>query len=536
MQLTYTGKRFELYVPYADRELASDKGLRWDKRAKRWVTLLPQVVVPYYAVADASAKAQIDASNLIVARSSQLIFSDWTPPAPPGVAYLPFQPAATAFSVERENTLNADQPGLGKTIEAIGHINAHPHIKRVAICTKASLKINWQRELETWLIHDLPSGIASRKLWPSTPIIIFNYEAAVELAEMLDAVKWNLIIFDESHFLKNAASKRTQALLGLEERKKVIIPPLRAEQRLFLTGTPIDRRPIDLWTTVHACDPQGLGASRSAFAERYCGAGFTPFGWTEDGATNLEELQRNLRASCMVRRLKKDALPWLPAKRRQIIPIEPGAVAPLINRELELYNRNENAVDEVRRQVEKEQREGDQASYKQAGHSLRENLKVLFSEMSALRHQTGIAKLPAMFSMIQDILEETDKLVVFAHHIDVIEALHRNFERSVTHYGGNKNNQESVDFFQRHPECNLFIGAITGAVGYTVTAASRALFVEYDWRASVMEQAEDRLHRIGQTAKDAVLYQYLVYDRSIEVRQIKRIIKQIEVEEKALNV
>lgn len=535
MQLTHTGSRFELMCGFADSALPKKAGFRWDQRRKRWFTGNAISAMQFIQHADFQARGVLTAHQEALA-CSRALDSDILVPCPDGYSLLPFQRAGVAYSTVREHTLNGDEPGLGKTIQAIGHVNKEAHIKRVAVCTMASLKINWQREFQKWQSRNMSVGIADRKTWPSTDAVIFNYESAVEAAEMgLDEVEWDLLVIDEAHFIKNPEAKRTQALLGAWERGKCIIPPVRAKQYLFMTGTPIMNRPKDLWPILRKIDPKGLGASYSAFTERYCDGHMTSFGYDAEGASNLPELQDRLRSTCMVRRLKKDVLSELPAKRRQIIPIPASAARVAAQAELDFYNKHSEAIERAREQVEILQGRGDEASYKKAASQLSSSMKLLFETMSTLRKATGMAKIPFAKSFIEQILLESEKLVVFAHHTEILTQLHASFSNiAALHWGGmtNEAKQEAIDQFTEEPSCRLLFASITAAVGYTATAASRELFVELDWRASSVKQAEDRCDRIGQ--KDSVLIQYLLFDNSLDAIQIKTILNKLEIEEQAL--
>jgi len=535
MQLIHTGSRFEVICSFGESEIPKKAGFRWDQRKKRWFTGNAILAMQFIQFADFLAH-DILAAHQAAIDSSRAQDSDIFIPTPDGLSFLPFQKGGVAYSVPREHTLNGDEPGLGKTIQAIGHINKEEHIKRVAVCTTASLKINWQREIEKWQSRNMSVGIADRKAWPNTDVIIFNYENAIEAAEMgLDDVNWDLFVLDEAHFLKNPDTKRTQALLGVWDRGRCILPPVRAKQYLFMTGTPIMNKPKDLWPILRKVDPKGLGASYSAFTERYCNGHMTPFGYDAEGASNLSELQDRLRSTCMVRRLKKDVLPELPLKRRQIIPIPASVARVAAQAELEFYNKHSDAIERAREQADMFQGRGDEASYKKATSDLNSHMKLLFESMSSLRKATGLAKVPFAKTFIEQILLESEKLVVFAHHNEVLDLLFAKFSGiSVMHRGemSNVDKQRSVDVFQENPKCRLFFGSITAAVGYTVTAASRELFVELDWRASVVKQAEDRCARIGQ--QFSVLVQHLIFDSSLDALQVKTIVRKLEIEEQAL--
>ena len=225
--------------------------------------------------------------------------------------------------------------GLGKTIQAIGTINADPLARNILIVCPASLKLNWQREFAKWDTKNLSYGVVTpkTKTFPGLDVVIINYELMSKWQEDLRCREWSVLIIDEAHYIKNPKALRSQEIFG---RKKVVketrddatgeisvkikeaLDPIKAKRRLFLTGTPIVNKPIELWPMIHALDPEGLGKSKMKYAFRYCGAHHNGFGWDFTGSSNLDELQEILRSKFMVRRLKKDVLKELPPKRRQV--------------------------------------------------------------------------------------------------------------------------------------------------------------------------------------------------------------------------
>jgi SNF2 family DNA or RNA helicase len=137
---------------------------------------------------------------------------------------------------------------------------------------------------------------------------------------------------------------------------------------------------------------------------------------------------------------------------------------------------------------------------------------------------------------LKECLEAEEKVVVFAHHHDLVHALQREFPTAAVVTGETPVGSRSleVDKFQFDPNCHLFIGSIHAAgVGLTLTAAQLVVFAELDWVPGNVSQAEDRLHRIGQ--RGSVLVQHLVFDDSVDSIMVHTIIEKQEVIEKALD-
>jgi SNF2 family DNA or RNA helicase len=460
---------------------------------------------------------------------SAAVDADIAIPAPDGKTYLPYQKAGIAYALAHPNTLIADEPGLGKTIQAIGVINASPEIKSVLVICPASLKINWRNELRAWLtrssfVEVIPAARKGAAVLADEDVhvAIVNYDI---LKKLPAGASWDLCILDESHYVKNPKAARSKLVAAVQKRCK---------RTIALTGTPILNKPVEIWPLLQMLapevwDPAGLkgqeivGAGQGAgffrFAKRYCNAHKVHFGrvshWDFSGASNLPELQEWLRATCMVRRLKKDVLTELPAKRRQTITL-PRASGDddLIDQELiDLMGEDFTDLERVKK-------------------------KVAFKDISRVRAELAVSKCAAAIAHIRDTLESSDKIVVFAHHHAVIERLAAELAEFnpaiITGETPSGARQEQVEKFQTLATCRLFIGSIGAAgVGLTLTAASHVVFVELDWTPANMSQAEDRCHRIGQ--RESVLVQVLVVDGSLDARMAELVSMKQEIADLGLD-
>lgn len=534
-KLSWTGWRFELTD--INKDIAKHAGFHYDMTAKVFWTGLPVIAQIFAEYSDASAVTRLNAEQQVIT-SSYATDSNINIPCPDGLSYLPFQKGGIAYALPRRDTLIADEPGLGKTIQACGYINANPDIKKILVVPPAFLKPNWRLELMKWLVRKFEGGFVFGNYIPDTPLVICNYESFLrkQVREALNSRRFDLMIIDEAHYLKNPNAKRTKYILGQTWQGMRQEEPLDVGVRLFLTGTPILSRPYELWPIVQVADPQGLGSSEYSYIERYCKKGSSPYSET-DGADNLDELQQRLRATIMVRRKKRDVLTELPPKRRQILPIPAEHSDNVTKAELEFYAKHEQLLEEATQEMLEWQAFGDEQSYNDAAKRLTPVKGKLFSELSKLRHETGLAMIPYATEWIKKRLEETEKLVIFAHHIDVVNKLYEEFNKiSVFMHGGITDvfeRQNRIDRFQKDPGVRIIIGSFgTMGVGYTLTESSDVICVEQTWVPAWLTQAEDRCHRIGQ--KESLLVQHLVFDNSLGASMIKRIVAKQEVIDAAI--
>jgi SWI/SNF-related matrix-associated actin-dependent regulator 1 of chromatin subfamily A len=421
------------------------------------------------------------------------------------------------------------------TIQAIGVSNADTSIRSVLIICPASLKLNWIREWNKWTTRPMSIGMANGD-FPATDIVVINYDIVKKHRAAIDARDWDYMITDECHYLKNAKAQRTRIILG-GGKGDTKQNPIAAKRRVFLSGTPIMNRPNELWTLVQSLDPKGLGANFFKFHARYCDARQTQWGWDFSGASNLDELQRKLRETIMIRRLKSEVLAELPPKQRQIIEVTFEGADKLIAAEKAAQAAQETRLELLRLAVLKAEAEGSDEEYQEAVRRLRSENMVAFTEMSRVRHATAVAKIPSVIEHLESAIESSGRIIFFAHHLDVLHAIKDHFgEAAVLFTGETKlvDRDAAVARFQTDPTCRLFVGGIIPAgVGITLTASNHVVFGELEWRPGMISQAEDRAHRIGQ--ENSVLVQHLVVDGSLDARMAHVIVDKQEIIDRALD-
>jgi SWI/SNF-related matrix-associated actin-dependent regulator of chromatin subfamily A-like protein 1 len=397
-----------------------------------------------------------------------------------------FQKTGVDWLKENFRCILADEMGLGKTVQVAGLINTCPGIQRVLIVCPASLKQNWYNELTTWLTRPLSIQIVSGKkdVVRHSNITIINYDilsahgGALVHGKPCDSKGhiYDLVVFDEAHYLKNPAADRTAAA-------RCFAP--RTPRLVFLTGTPLVNRPADLFVMLHAINPE-ITKNQRDFETRYCGGHMErlQFGkkivrrWNNLGATNIEELKEKL-APVMLRRLKSEVLSELPPKTHQIIELDGDDTYAGVPLKGAWWNDLEH---------------------------------VSVSATARARKACGMEKIGKVIRHVKLLLEEKDKVVVFAHHQDVVHSIAAAFTNHAVCITGSTPahlRQGYVNAFQKDKNIKVFVGNIQAAgVGLTLTASDIVVFAELDWVPGNMRQAEDRCHRIGQ--KNNVLVQYLV--------------------------
>jgi len=538
MKLVFENNRWEAISSFSEKDEIKAAGFNWEPNSKRWVTNIPTVAEKFRENANELAVSELDAviEKVEMSRTAE-IAQGVEIPAPIGKTYFPYQHAGIAFASKRDSTFIGDEMGLGKTIQAIGVINLINPGKVLIVCP-ATLKLNWKKELEKWLVNQYRIHVLnSSESFPEyADIIIMNYDIAFKFSKELRIVKWDLFVADEAHYMKNPKAKRTVAIFGGKSGDKQKLNPIQAEKKILLTGTPISNRPIEIFPLISFLWPL-VFRNMWHFAKRYCDATNTGYGWDMSGSSNLDELQNMLRANGMIRRLKADVLKELPPKTRQVLVLPSDSVSGLIKKEVEKVKQFEGEISRLQKAVRQLKGQNDDAAYKNAVGLLRQAHNIAFTEMAAIRKELAIAKIPFAVEYVRGIVEDGEKVVVMAHHREVIDQLQNEFGlEAVKLYGGMSDVEKAlnVDRFQNDHSCKVFIGSIHAAgVGITLTAAQKMLFAELDWTPSNMMQAEDRIHRIGQDGN--ALIQQLVFDGSLDAKMAEMLVRKMEVIEKALD-
>lgn len=413
-----------------------------------------------------------------------------------GKHLFPYQREGVERILSQKNTLLADEQGLGKTVQVIEACYLMQPKKTLIICP-ASIKFVWAEQWAKWGdstdVLDVVIG-GKHNIRPDANVIVVNYDlmARRHIHDQLLDLEFDVVAYDEAHYLKNPKAKRTKAVFGITKN---------VERKIMVTGTPMTNRPIDVYALIRFMNKATIEphADYRKFGYYYCAGYEGRFGFDCSGASNIDELHYKLKKTLMIRRLKKDVLPDLPDKLIQLVPLEQ---TPETNRIVKLES--EFNIADLKKQPE----------------------LGAIGEMATLRRELGMAKLPQAISHIETTLANVNKLVVFAYSKDVCEKLVEALEtyNPVMIYGATPSakRQSYVTKFQEDETCRVFIGQIQAAgVGLTLTAASHIVFVENTWLYADLEQAVDRCHRIGQ--KDTVNADILVVKDSLDETMLKYI-------------
>ena len=529
---------------YDERHIPKTAHFVWDPGIRRWWTDNIDFAASLADYADEAVK-----SDLCRADKSRALTSDFNPPSPPGCAYMPFQRAGIEYclSTRSGNALIGDEMGLGKSIEALGVINCLPDLHTVLIVCPASVRGHWAREAAKWLIrpHLIHVWHAPDKITPTygpdLQVHIINWELISRRLDTLLALAPDILVADEVHYAKTPKAARTKAFTALVKE---------AKRALALSGTPIKNRPIELWPVIHALDPQGW-PNWFWFVNRYCAGHEKVIGYDRllhekrtaldvRGASNLDQLQQQLRKTLMIRRRKVDVLTEMPPVRRAVIELDAAQYATELAAEQTVLSKSKASVRDLRARLEAVSDNHAATEYKQAALELSKGINAAFTDLSRVRHETALAKAPDVVAFCDEALAEdqVDKLLLFHHHHDVgvllAEGLSKYGVVTLTGETPQGARQAVIDAFQTDEKVRVFCGSILAAgQGITLTAASTVVFAELDWVPANLCQAESRAHRIGQ--ENAVMVYHLLVANSIDAEMARRVVEKQEIIDAALD-
>jgi len=431
------------------------------------------------------------------------------PTDPDKKALYPFQKKGVKWFQEHNGIgLLADDMGLGKSCQALTYLKINPELRPVLIVCPASIKINWQREIEMWCNESsfLITGRRSSAL-PSVSFYIINYDILAEEMKIkkplkngkikevkvlkdsswifkLGTMKLKAIVADECQAIANATSIRTKGFIALRKlNNKIKFMPL--------SGTPIKNKPAEFFTILNLLAEKEF-PNRWKYLHHYCDPKHNGFGWTFNGASNIPELFQRIQPF-MLRRTKNAVLKDLPPKRKIIVPMEVDEIA------IKNYN---TASAEFIEWIQ---------NHETAGMELQNNI-------DRLKQLAYIAKRNSVIAWIEQYLESDNKLVVGLYHKHAMEDLYSHFKKIAVFIDGSvtgQKRQDAVDIFQKDKKVKLILCQIITVPGLTLTAAPATCTIEFSWTPADHLQFEDRVHRIGQEA-DSVTAYYLIAPQTVD--------------------
>jgi len=396
----------------------------------------------------------------------------------------------------------ADDMGLGKTIQSITYIlwlrdeavkAKKPKMPVLVVCPKSVLDV-WQSEAQKFAPELVSKILRNREdldveyIQNNIDILILNYAQLRVCGDLLNQLKWITVILDEGQQIKNPDSKAAKCARELE-----------SENRLVLTGTPIENRLLDMWSLMAFAMPGVLG-SRAYFKKRF--------------DKRKDPLSQNRLASrlrpFLLRRTKLQVAQDLPPRTEE-----------------EVYSKMENIQQELyKAELKRIQKallglDSDEAVKKNSFAILQGLMRLRqicchpgLIDPKYLKEES--AKMESLFYLLDQLHEEGHKVLVFSQFVSMLDLIKARLELEARpfHYltGQTKDRKGEIERFQTTKDPSVFMLSLkAGGAGLNLTSASYVILYDPWWNPAVENQAIDRTHRIGQKNK-VIAYRLLTRD------------------------
>ena len=470
----------------------------------------------------------------------------------------PHQRAGVEFLATAKRALLADEPGLGKTAQAIRALKMlherGEEVFPVLIVCPNTLKKNWAREFTKWW-PEVPTQVIKgsavqrkRQFEDPSQVFIINWESLrthsrlapygsvaltrcracggqdekisetrceVHLRE-LNHIDFKAVIADEIHRSKDPKSKQSRALWSASGDSKI---------RFALTGTPIANNVVDLWSILHWISPKDW-PSKTKWIDRMVDTMLNAFGGMMVIGVKpamQDEFYKSVNP-VMRRMLKKVVLPWLP---------------PVINerRDVEMSTKQKKAYEQMRDLMIAELGSGDTLT---APSVLTQTIRLLqfASSYATLSTNESTGEIKAILDSpsckVEALMDDIDNgdfgddsVAVSAVSKQLINLLSAEMTKKKIPHGlitGDQDEderQKAIDDFQSGAIKWILFTAQAGGVGITLTAARRLIMLQRPWSLVDHKQVLDRVHRIGSEIHDSIVITDYVTEGTIEERVIQ---------------
>ena len=396
----------------------------------------------------------------------------------------------------------ADDMGLGKTVQTIAFLLAHASDGPALVIAPASVVPNWRAELgrfaPTLNSYNVGEYYARERLVAEAQpgdVLVATYGIVLPMAEMLASRKWDTVVLDEAHNIKNRGTKTSAAIMRID-----------AEHRIILTGTPVQNHLGELWNLFQFINP-GLLGTYEHFNQKF----IMPIESFQD-----DERQRQLQtlvAPFMLRRTKQAVVQELPEKTEITLSVE------LTDDEMAFY-------EVIRREAEERFREeGNQLSVNALAELTRLRRTACSAELTDATWTAGSSKVNAFMELTQDIVEGGHSVLVFSQFTSFLNIVRRTLDEARLPYlylDGSltiRQREQLVADFQKGKRPIFLISLKAGGVGLNLTAANYVIHLDPWWNPAIEQQATDRAYRIGQ--KQAVTVYHLVSHHTIEEKILR---------------
>ncbi|MBK9150497.1 MAG: DEAD/DEAH box helicase [Saprospiraceae bacterium] len=409
----------------------------------------------------------------------------------------------------------ADDMGLGKTVQVLSLLaDQQKQGKGTSLAiVPRSLLFNWAAEIDKfcpslqYIHYHGPDRMLKREVLKDYDLVITTYDTATNDVEFFKDIHFNYIILDESQAIKNPASKRYKAMRLLN-----------ADNRIVMTGTPIENNTFDLYAQFSFINP-GIFGSQQYFRDRFA----IPIDKEQDSET--AQLLKKMINPFLMRRTKEQVATDLPERVENIIYCEMDSV------QRSFYDSLKNTIkSEIESAVFSK-------GFDKARFKIIEGLLRLRQVCNAPQlvdpslpvHKRSSVKIETLLDIVENDLGNHNALI-FSQFTSMLDIVRAQLDKKEIKYayldGSTKDRKGAVEYFEQNEDVKLFLLSLkAGNTGLNLTKADYVYLIDPWWNPAVEAQAIDRTHRIGQT-KNVFAYKMIckntIEEKIVELQSKKK--------------
>ena len=404
--------------------------------------------------------------------------------------------------------LLADDMGLGKTIQTIAFLLLKKEEGPSLVVAPASVAPNWLTELERFapclnvqllnFAHNRQKVINEAK---AGDVIVTTYGILLSIQDDITSKHWNVACLDEAHIIKNRGAKTSAAAMRIQ-----------ANNRVMLTGTPVQNHLGELWSLFQFVNP-GLLGTYEHFSRKF----IVPIEGYQD-REKQEQLERIVHPF-MLRRTKQAVLRELPEKTEIYYPVE------MSTDEIAIY-------ESIRTRAEKMlQAKGNNFDMNVLTEITRLRQAACSVQLIEPKWTGESSKITALVELLQGVIEGGNRGLVFSQFVSFLTLVRKELDRLGMHYfyidGSTpvKQRTEMVEAFQQGTNPLFLISLKAGGLGLNLTGANYVFHLDPWWNPAIEQQATDRAYRIGQNQAVTVYHlvsQHTIEEKILRLHQTKR--------------
>ncbi len=499
----YDNRHFFVRVPFEDKDAFKEAfKAHFDWNTKTWVIHEEFLSAVLRKIGENNVHITEQARNQFYAFSKMLEIKKKKDTELPGVPFAdklyPYQRVGVRFISSGTGKILADEMGLGKTVQAIATL-INTGAEHALVVSPNPLKISWQKEFKKWSNFEVSvaTGTPSKRLKTiskDTDVIIINYEMLLseKYREILSQKHFDVIIADESTFLKNRKAKRTKYFADLH-----------ADHKIFLTGTPVTKTPADLFAPLHILYPF-IYPSYWPFVRRYCFVDEVNLGagrkfYKVYGVQNEKELKAELDG-ILIRRTKEEVAEFLPEIIEENVVLD-----------------RSDMPEEQRRLYDEAEQDLIAATERKDKNSTLKNIVYLQEILETpinLGCDAESIKILALKQIIDTYLDQSRSFIVWTQFVATAHAVFKVMQKIMGASnvgiitGGQKDKDKVKDQFVSGKIQGLVITLKTGKFGFNLTVPNKevvSIFMSKSFDFEEMEQAKRRILRLTTTKSPTII-------------------------------